>query len=190
MVRLFDRGVSRTLEPILHRSKAHLQDYFSAHGSDAILVAHEIYKTTNVLKYLGRPSHTAASSSTSAKGLPSVTISKTLTKNFLRECLTAKQMRVEIYEPEEGTAGRKNNARWVLGKSASPGNIGQVEDLLFSDMDMSSNAVMMAVKVVVKDGGRVVGCGVIDVQEKVIRVAEYLDDENFGNTEVSGVEHS
>ena len=114
-----------------------------------------------------------------------MTISKTLTKNFLRECLTAKQMRVEIYEPEEGAAGRKNNARWVLGKSASPGNIGQVEDLLFSDMDLSSNAVMMAVKVVAKDGGRIVGCGVIDVQEKVIRVAEYVDDENFGNTEVS-----
>lgn len=166
MVRLFDRG-----------------DYFSAHASDALLVAQDIYKTTNVLKYLGRPS-----SSSNGKGLPSVTISKTLTKNFLRECLTAKQMRVEIYEPEEGTAGRKNNARWVLGKSASPGNISQVEDLLFADSDLVSSAVSMAIKINVKEGVRTVGCGVIDVQEKVIRVSEFVEDENYGNTEVNFVE--
>jgi len=169
MVRLFDRG-----------------DYFSAHASDALLVAQEIYKTTNVLKYLGRPS--SSSTSSNGKGLPSVTISKTLTKNFLRECLTAKQMRVEIYEPEEGTAGRKNNARWVLGKSASPGNISQVEDLLFADSDLVSSAVSMAIKINVKEGVRTVGCGVIDVQEKVIRVSEFVEDENYGNTEVSFVE--
>ncbi|KAK1923021.1 putative DNA mismatch repair protein MSH2 [Papiliotrema laurentii] len=160
MVRLFDRG-----------------DYFSAHGADALLVADEVYKTTNVLKYLGR-----ASSSTS-KGLPSVTISKNLTKNFLRECLTARQMRVEIYEPEEGQAGRKNNARWLLGKTASPGNISQLEDLLFTDSDMVSDAVSMAIKISMKEGSRIVGCAVVDVQSKIIQVSEFVEDENYGNTE-------
>lgn len=153
------------------------QEYFSAHGPDALLIAHEVYKTTNVIKYLGQRGNT--------KGLPSVTLRNNLTKNFLRECLTTKQMRVEIYEPEEGAAGRKNHARWILAKTASPGNISQVESLLFADSDMVSNAVSMAIKVSMKEGQRTVGCAIVDVQEKVIRVSEFVEDENFGNTEVS-----
>lgn len=94
-------------------------------------------------------------------------------------------MRVEIYEPEEGAAGRKNHARWILAKTASPGNISQVESLLFADSDMVSNAVSMAIKVTVKDGTRTVGCAIVDVQEKIIRVSEFVEDVNFGNTEVS-----
>lgn len=108
-----------------------------------------------------------------------------LTKAFLRECLTTKQMRVEIYEPEEGVAGRKNHTRWVLAKSASPGNISQLEDLLFSHTDLVANAVSMALKIQVKEGSRIVGCAFVDVQEKLIGVAEFVEDEMFGNTEVS-----
>ena len=107
-----------------------------------------------------------------------------LTKSFLRECLTTKQMRVEIYEPEEGVAGRKNHTRWVLAKTASPGNIAQLEDLLFSHEDLVANAVSMALRVHVKEGQRTVGCAFVDVQDKLIGVAEFAEDENFGNTEV------
>jgi DNA mismatch repair protein MSH2 len=93
-------------------------------------------------------------------------------------------MRIEIYEPEEGQAGRKNHTKWQLAKSASPGNISQLEDLLFSQTDLVANAVSMALRIQVKDGGRTVGVGFVDVQEKLIGVAEFVDDENFGNTEV------
>ncbi|WVQ70559.1 hypothetical protein IAR50_000078 [Cryptococcus sp. DSM 104548] len=173
MVRLFDRG-----------------DYFSAHGSDAVLIANEVFRTTNVLKYLGSGSKSKpASSSTggsTARGLASVTISSALTRAFLREALTAKQMRVEIYAPETGAGagGKKDNSKWAISKSASPGNLSQVEDLLFSDKDLEANAVSMAIKVVnAKEGGVLVGVGFVDVQEKIIGVAEFADDENFSNTE-------
>ncbi|KAK4686325.1 DNA mismatch repair protein MSH2, partial [Tremellales sp. Uapishka_1] len=162
MVRLFDR-----------------QDYYSAHGVDALLIAHQVYKTTNVIKYLG----SSRASSSSAHGLPSVTISTALTKAFLRECLTTKQMRIEIYQPEEDAKGRRDKTRWVLGKTASPGNISQVEDLLFSHTDLIANAVSMALKITTRDKERWVGCAFVDVQEKTIGVAEYVEDENFGNTE-------
>ena len=162
------------------------KDYFSAHGSDALLIANEIYKTTNVIKYLGSTAISSKpGSSSAARGLPSVTISLTLTKAFLRECLTGKQMRVEIYEPEEGAAGRKIHTRWILGRSASPGNISQLEDMLFDRSDMLGNAVSMAVKLQIKEQQRIVGCAFVDVQEKMIGVAEFVDDDNFGNTEVS-----
>jgi DNA mismatch repair protein MSH2 len=174
---------------VLLLAKPLMQDFFSAHGEDALLVAHQIYKTTNVIKYLGRPTQSSASaasssSSTNARGLPSVTISRNLTTEFLRDCLVAKQMRVEIYVPEDGVAGRKNNSKWVLSASASPGNIGPVEDLLFHDRDMTANAVSMAIKVIVKDGQRLVGCAFVDVQEKEIGVAEFAEDEIYSNTEV------
>ncbi|WVN89665.1 uncharacterized protein L203_104895 [Cryptococcus depauperatus CBS 7841] len=165
MVRLFDRG-----------------EYFSAHGQDAILIANEIYKTPNVLKYLG--SKSSSSNGNSPKGLPSVTISTALTKAFLRDALTIKQMRIEIYAPEAGvTPGRKDHSKWALSKSASPGNLTQVEDLLFSDKDLEANAVSMAIRVQAKESNLTVGIGFIDVQEKVVGVAEYIDDENFSNTE-------
>ena len=93
-------------------------------------------------------------------------------------------MRVELYEPEDGAAGRKNHTRWQLAKMASPGNIRQLEDLLFAHEDLLANAVSMALKVHVKDGQRTVGCAFVDVQEKLIGVAEFAEDENFGNTEV------
>ncbi|KAL7422721.1 MSH2 protein [Cryptotrichosporon argae] len=155
--------------------------YFSAHGPDALLIADQVFKTTNVIKYLGRPSRSSGASS--SKGLPSVTISMALAKAFLRDCLTTKQMRVEIYEAESGAGGRANHARWALGKVASPGNIAQLEDMLFAHEDLVANAVSMALKVHVKEGGRVVGCAFVDVQEKTIGVAEFDEGENFGNTE-------
>ncbi|EIW69972.1 hypothetical protein TREMEDRAFT_30126 [Tremella mesenterica DSM 1558] len=172
MIRLFDRG-----------------DYFSAHGSDALIVAHQVFKTTNVIKYLGSSSLSSSIPSTSKntsmtpRGLPSVDISTNLTKAFLRECLTTRQMRVEIYIPEDGTGGRKNHYKWILGKVASPGNIEQVEDLIFDNEDLDSNAVSMALKLHMVQGIRTVGCAFLDVQEKTLGVSEYVDDANFGNTE-------
>jgi hypothetical protein len=35
----------------------------------------------------------------------------------------------------------------MMGKTASPGNISQLEDLLFTDSDMVSDAVSMAIKI-------------------------------------------
>ncbi|OXG96130.1 DNA mismatch repair protein MSH2 [Cryptococcus neoformans A2-102-5] len=168
MIRLFDRG-----------------DYYSAHGADAIFIANEVYRTTNVLKYLGSGSKPSSSSGSYARGLPSVTISMALTKAFLREALTTKQMRIEIYAPTGGVApgSRKDHSKWEISKTASPGNLSQVEDLLFSDKDLTANAVSMAIRVVVKDGVNTVGVGFVDVQEKVVGVSEFVDDENFSNTE-------
>lgn len=47
--------------------------------------------------------------------LPYVTISTVVAKNFLREALTAKQLRVEIWAPEAGSGGKKN-MKFVLSK--------------------------------------------------------------------------
>lgn len=175
---------------------ADYQDYFSAHGADALLIANQVYKTNNVIKYLGsglpsnRPTASTSHSAITARGLPSVTISMALTKLFLREALTTKQMRVEIYEAQEGAAGRKNNTAWLLAKEASPGNIAALEDMLFDKDDLVANAVSMAIKVSIKDGMRTVGCAFVDVQDKKVGVAQFDETENYSNTEVSANCHS
>ena len=92
VVRLFDRG-----------------DFYSVHGPDALYVASHVFRTNSVLKYLGAGGKTA--------GLPSVTLNYTLGHGFLREALTVKQLRVEIWVPAPGQ-GRKA-AKFVLQKEAS-----------------------------------------------------------------------
>lgn len=94
----------------------YIQEYFSAHGPDALLIASTVYKTTNVIRYLGSTvaSGSKAQDTTNQKrGLPSLTLSTTLAKGFLRDALTSKQMRVEIWEGEHG---KKQGNRWSLGK--------------------------------------------------------------------------
>lgn len=81
-IRLFDRG-----------------DFFSAHGDDALYIAMQVFRTQSVLKYLG--------SGGKAGGLPSVTLSKNVAMAFLRDALTALQLRVEIWLSEGGKKGGK-----------------------------------------------------------------------------------
>jgi DNA mismatch repair protein MSH2 len=92
-------------------------DFYSVHGQDAILVAQTVYKTMSVIKYLGGgagSSNGPSSSKLGAKdtGLPSCTLNQAAAKTFLRDALTVKQMRVEIYTNEGG----KRNNQWAISQ--------------------------------------------------------------------------
>lgn len=69
---------------------------------------------------------------------------------------------------------------------ATPGNIQQLEDLLFSNTDNISSPIVMALKLIAKDGGasRHIGVAFADASARGLGVAEFLDDEMFSNTEV------
>ena len=112
-VRIFDRG-----------------DWLSAHGDDAILIARTQYKTTSVLKTLGRN-----------PGLPSVTMTITAFRSFLREAIVRLGWRVEIMQ----TSGRN---QWKVAKQASPGNLQDIEDDLGGHVE--SAPIILAVKVSAK----------------------------------------
>lgn len=79
------------------------QDFFSVHGADAQYVAQNVYKTSTVIKYLG----------TKSNPLPSVTLSMTVAKTFLREALTTSRLRIEIWK---GEGGKKNASKYSLDK--------------------------------------------------------------------------
>ncbi|MCO5565387.1 hypothetical protein L7F22_019060 [Adiantum nelumboides] len=150
-VRLFDRG-----------------EFYTAHGDDAIKVAKIAYKTLSVLKQLGRGKET----------LPSVTLNMNMTRSFLREALTAKQLKVEIW-----SGGTSKKHSWQVEKFASPGNLQQLEDLIFADADLDTSPIVVALRTRVQDGVKTVGAAFADASNRQLGVAEFAENDLFSNTE-------
>lgn len=111
-------------------------------------------------------------------------LSQAVAQAFLRDALTTKQLRVEIWEPEGGGVGR-GATKWALAKSASPGNLTAVENLLFTNTDLLAAPVIVALKLQVKDNVKTVGIAFADTSMQEMGVSEYVDNELFANTEVS-----
>lgn len=152
-----------------------MQDYYSAHGPDATFVATHVYHTLSVIKQLGK----------GKDSLPSVTLSSTVAKIFLREALTTRQLRIEIWGPEGGKGKNATGNRWEIVRRASPGNLQDVEDLLFSNTDLESAPIVMAVRLGKRDGGaKTVGIAFADASAREIGVSEFPDNDLLSNFEV------
>ncbi|KAK4226632.1 putative DNA mismatch repair protein msh-2 [Podospora fimiseda] len=150
VIRIFDRG-----------------DWYTAHGEDANFIARTVYKTTSVVRQLGKNDHT---------GLPSVTMTVTVFRQFLREALYKLGKRIEIYASPNG---RMN---WKIAKQASPGNLQDVEDDLGGQFEGAP--VILAVKIVAKASeARTVGVCFADASVRELGVSEFLDNELYSNFE-------
>ncbi|KAG0000086.1 MutS-like protein [Entomortierella chlamydospora] len=144
-------------------------DFYSVHGEDAYFIAQNVYKTTSVIKYLGGDVST---------GVPSCTLSKTTCETFLRDALLNRQMRVEIWAAEP----RKQNV-WSIIKRASPGNMQDMEDLLFAHTDMTASPIVMAVKVQTGGDQRTVGVCFADATVRELGISEFIDNDLYSNFE-------
>lgn len=145
-VRIFDRG-----------------DWLSAHGDDALLIARVQYKTTSVIKTLGK-----------SPGLPSVTMTWTAYKNFLREAIFRLGKRVEVLQ--------SSDRKWKVVKQASPGNLQDIEDELGGHID--SAPIILAVKVSAKaTEARQVGVCFADASVRELGVSEFADNDIYSNFE-------
>lgn len=89
---------------LFHRTGS--DSFYACYGPDALYVATHIYHTNSVIKYLGAGGR--------ATGLPSVALKTTVAQMLLREALTTKQLRVEIWVPEAGQG--KKCAKFKLDK--------------------------------------------------------------------------
>lgn len=155
-IRIFDRG-----------------DYYSAHGEDAEFIARTVYKTTAVIRNLGR---------SEVSGLPSVTMSVTVCRNFLREVLFRLNKRIEIWSGSHG--------HWKPTKQASPGNLQDVEEELGSGVGgmmagmMETAPIILAVKVSTRAAeGRSVGVCFADASVRELGVSEFVDNDVYSNFE-------
>ncbi|KAG8784475.1 MutS-like protein, partial [Ceratobasidium sp. 428] len=145
-------------------------DYYSVHGVDATFVATHVFHTLSVIKQLGNGKN----------ALPSVTLSSTVAKIFLREALTTRQLRIEIWAQE---SGKGKSTSWELVRRASPGNLQDVEDLLFSNTDLESAPIVMAVRLGKREGGKTVGVAYADASAREIGVSEFPDNDLLSNFE-------
>lgn len=161
---------------LFHRTGS--DSFYAVYGPDALFVAQHTYRTNSVIKYLGAGGRTA--------GLPSVSLKVSVALMLLREALTVKQLRVEIWVPEPGQG--KKCSKFRLDKEASPGNLQEVEDLLFSNSDLLSAPIVMAIKLASAPSGgktklRTVGVAFADTSIRQLGVADFVDNDLFSNTE-------
>ncbi|KAJ5709498.1 hypothetical protein N7493_010832 [Penicillium malachiteum] len=154
-IRVFDRG-----------------DWYSAHGSNAEFIARTVYKTTSVLRNLGR---------SESSGLASVTMTVTVFRNFLREALFQLNKRIEVW-----VSGGTGKGNWKLAKQASPGNLQDVEEELGSvgALSMDSAPIILAVKISARASeARNVGVCFADASVRELGVSEFLDNDVYSNFE-------
>lgn len=99
----------------------------------------------------------------------------TVYKNFLREALYRMGKRVEIF-----TTSGKNN--WKITKTASPGNLQDVEEELGGSFDTAP--IILAVKVSAKaSDARNIGVCFADASVRELGVSEFLDNDLYSNFE-------
>lgn len=140
-------------------------DYYTAHGDDAVYIARSVYKTTSVLRQLGKN-----------PGLASVTMSTTVYRNFLRDALFKLGKRVEIWE----SAGARS--AWKVAKRASPGNLQDIEDEIGGHVDTAP--LILAVKVFAKgNDARTVGVCFADASVRELGILEFADNDIYSNFE-------
>ena len=90
----------------LFQRKASNEDYYTAHGPEALYIAQHVFHTQSVIKNLG--------SGSKSGGLPSVSLRPSIATSFLREALTSKQLRVQIWVPEVGSG--KKATKFIVDK--------------------------------------------------------------------------
>jgi DNA mismatch repair protein MSH2 len=113
-------------------------------------------------------------------GLPSVTMTITVFRNFLREALFRLGKRGEIWQ----SSGR---GQWNLAKQASPGNLQGVEEELGAGMGVDGGEtapIILSVKVSAKaNEARNVGVCFADASVRELGVSEFLDNDLYSNFE-------
>ncbi|XP_030532305.1 DNA mismatch repair protein MSH2 isoform X2 [Rhodamnia argentea] len=142
------------------------RDYYTAHGENAIFIAKTYYHTTTALRQLGNGTN----------GLSSVSISKNMFETIARDLLLERtDHTLEVYEG--------SGSNWRLVKTGSPGNIGSFEDVLFANCDMHESPVVVAIVPIFRDAGYTVGLGYVDLTNRILGLAEFIDDSHFTNLE-------
>ncbi|KAM7479734.1 hypothetical protein LguiA_027947 [Lonicera macranthoides] len=142
------------------------RDYYTAHGDNATFIAKTYHHTTTALRQLGSGSD----------AISSVSVSKNMFETIARDLLLERtDHSLEVYEG--------SGSNWRLVKSGTPGNLGSFEDILFANNEMQDSPVIVALVPSFRENGCIIGLAYIDLNRRVLGLAEFLDDSHFTNAE-------
>jgi len=138
--------------------------FYSVYGTDALFIANEYFKTLATVNYLG------------ADKLATQTIQPGQLENILIDLLENKQFKFEIWA--------QSGSNWERVKKGSPGNVNGLEELFTTFTDLEGlDSGTIAVTVSTSAGNHLVGIALCDAGQRIIRVAEFLDNIHFTNLE-------
>lgn len=144
-------------------------EYYIVVGNDALFVADSIYHTQSVLKDCKLDPSVSKQFKEPCKY---VTVSAQMISNLLKICLLEMNYKVEVYDKS-----------WKLVKSASPGNIEQIIDLMNVSIDSSIVIASLKLKFNSQEGFCVLGVAFIDTSNYKIGMLNIIDNEVYSNLE-------
>ncbi|CAH8492526.1 unnamed protein product [Dicrocoelium dendriticum] len=146
-------------------------DFFALYESDAFLVAKDFFNNSSVVKHYR----------TEQTMLPYVMVKKSCT-DFLRHFLLKRQYRLEIYCKSTGC---DNENDWVLKFKSSPGNMGQLEELLFQNGTMAESSGLSAISLRWLDDQLFVSVAFCDRHSRRFAAGEFVDSLHLANLETA-----
>lgn len=179
----------RTVRALV-RSGSKSSSYYTLFDEDAILAAEIVYSSHSVLKTSPLIAHPKdLDKKVCVQYLP---LSEQIFSSLLQTLILNKNYKVEIHTVEDG-----KNSTWKLLRSASPGHLDEIEDLIFgnandesnseginSNLEIASSSIIGALKLIssAKEGKKV-GLAFYDPNLKFLGLSEYPDTDLFSNTE-------
>jgi DNA mismatch repair protein MSH2 len=128
------------------------------------------------MKTLELAKKTAGVKAAKVVGPTYINLSQTLAETVVKTLINEKKMNIEIYSIGD-------DRKWSLQRKGSPGNVQQLEDLLFARTDVQESPIMMSLTWAIVGGQRVVGAAFCDTMMKKLFVAQFFDSDNFSNLE-------
>lgn len=128
------------------------QNFYTVFGDDAQFLALDVRKTKEALK-------------TSKSGLIYTSVSKTQFESEVRDILLVRQYRIQMY-------GKGQSGGWHLQYTASPGNFGPLDDMLYSCRNNLHGRGLIAIS----HSDRSFGVVHVDTISKTMRLAHFADD--------------
>ncbi|KAI8983070.1 putative DNA mismatch repair protein MSH2 [Pilobolus umbonatus] len=158
----FFRGLDFTDDRLirLFEREANGGCYYTAHGRNAEYIAEHVYKTTTVIQHWFGDS------------IPTVKLTNKVAENFLRDALLKQQLKIEIW--------KYSQREWKIIQKASPGNIQEVEEYLFSSVQMMTAPVVMAIRFTSQGDNK---AQLDDTTMKQLGISEFMDNESYSNLE-------
>ena len=142
-------------------------DRFVVVGEDAEFIAREVRGTKQVLK-------------ADSDDLPYVPVSQVQFEAEVREILLSLRYKVQMYVRCSSALIEGN---WILDYEATPGNLGPLEEILYTSSDHLSSRGLLVVSMSKVDGVTTLGTAYIDLTGKTIDLCHFEDDSAYSNFE-------